>query len=153
MGLLWPLMGTPRAAKRLANTYRLIRASLDGPSLAAFVRANGSTGEYQAVLILLAILIGFPGLAGRAFRAALERPDGAWWRFVEDLAPESAANESATDEECQQWDRVRRGMRVIQPGCSIPDSMDLYRRWIPRVARYSFETELVENIGDGDISP
>jgi len=47
---LAPLVPTPRAAKRLLNLYRLVRARLSDSELDQFVRS----GEFQAVLVLLA---------------------------------------------------------------------------------------------------
>ena len=51
-------IGTPRLAKRFVNIYRLIRvraASLDG-DFSSFIRRD--TGDYRAVLTLLAIVVG-----------------------------------------------------------------------------------------------
>ena len=51
-------IGTPRLAKRFVNIYRLIRvraASLDG-DFSSFIRRD--TGDYRAVLALLAVVVG-----------------------------------------------------------------------------------------------
>lgn len=62
-GRLYPFVQTPRAAKRLANLYRLIRASLPPESLKLLV----DDGAHEIVLLLLAWLIGRPAQAVEIF--------------------------------------------------------------------------------------
>ena len=57
---LWPLMPSPRAVKRLSNVYRFVRAQVPPHELPSFTGESGPPGEYPAVLILLAVLIGLP---------------------------------------------------------------------------------------------
>jgi hypothetical protein len=68
---LAPLVPTPRAAKRLTNLYRLVRARLSAAELDQFVRS----GTFRSVLVLLA-------LHAESGAAAFERidaePDLAW---------------------------------------------------------------------------
>ena len=79
LGQLAELVPTPRAAKRLANTYRLLRAPLEQTALDALV-----TGEHRAVLTLLAALVGAPGAANQAFAALLaEPPEVQWTDFLD----------------------------------------------------------------------
>ncbi|MGH3860466.1 P-loop NTPase fold protein [Actinokineospora sp.] len=52
---LRPLLDTPRTVKKLINLYRLVRIGVPGPNLDRFVGQDG--GPYQAVLILLAIVL------------------------------------------------------------------------------------------------
>ncbi|WP_250556017.1 P-loop NTPase fold protein [Pseudonocardia lacus] len=54
-----PLIGTPRAAKRLVNLYRLIRAGLADDEVEAFV----AQAEFRTLLVVLAAQIGFPRAA------------------------------------------------------------------------------------------
>jgi hypothetical protein len=82
--VLAPLIPTPRIAKRLINTYRLLRASPTKPD--AFERRNGP-GQYQAVLLLLAIMNGFPSQAGVLFRELRQSSADTWPKFVDDLRP------------------------------------------------------------------
>jgi hypothetical protein len=72
MSGLAPLVSTPRAAKRLVNLYRLVRARLLDRDVDAFVASD----EYRAVLVLLAT-------AGEPGRADVELPD----RFYEQWLP------------------------------------------------------------------
>jgi hypothetical protein len=64
---------TPRAAKRFANIYRLIKAPLSPEDLVAFEGTAAKLGEFQAAMLLLAIMTGFPQLSARLFRA-LDNP-------------------------------------------------------------------------------
>jgi hypothetical protein len=57
MARLGPLLPTPRAAKRLVNLYRLVRIGIPDAQLAAFTGTDAG-GPYQAVQILLAVLVG-----------------------------------------------------------------------------------------------
>jgi hypothetical protein len=76
------MVQTPRAAKRLLNTYRLIRAGLDEADLHEFVHNGGASGQYQVALILLAVLIGFPELAGTLFDELLISRAASWEDFL-----------------------------------------------------------------------
>jgi WD40 repeat protein len=57
---------TPRAVKKFTNLYRLVRARLDERELDRFLDEEGEDiAEYQAVLMLLGVLIAFPEEAVR----------------------------------------------------------------------------------------
>jgi predicted nuclease with TOPRIM domain len=82
MKRLYGFLETPRAVKRFVNTYRLLRASLEPRELAQYVEPASSAPE--AVLVLLAVLTGFPELAERVFRALAMRPEtDAWAPFLD----------------------------------------------------------------------
>ncbi len=70
-GGLYSLVQTPRAAKRLANLYRLVRASLPDESLTALLE----DGAHEVVLLLLALLIGRPAAAVDTFTRVLAGGD------------------------------------------------------------------------------
>jgi hypothetical protein len=76
---------TPRAAKRFMNIYRLLRASVEEDERAAFVGGEKS-GKYQAAMVLLAILTGYPTEATEILGALVERePRINWWEFLASL--------------------------------------------------------------------
>jgi hypothetical protein len=58
MQSLASLIPTPRATKRFVNIYRLLRASVDDDERASFLESKAAL--YKAVLLMLAIQIGFP---------------------------------------------------------------------------------------------
>lgn len=69
MERLAPLIGrSPRAVKRFVNTYRLIRATVPAVELPKFTGTGDDTGEYPAVLLLLALIAGAPSCAPDFFQ-------------------------------------------------------------------------------------
>jgi peptidoglycan hydrolase-like protein with peptidoglycan-binding domain len=128
LGRLGSIVPTPRAAKRLMNIYRMLRVSVPDDELKAFHPDGG--GEYQAVVLLLGVLVGQPTQAEQIFKAVMASPDDAdLWQVLacfpdvhEQLAP------------------VRPHVRL---GLAAP-----YRRWAPRVSRFSFRLAAVLPIDD-----
>lgn len=86
MKQLHELIPSPRATKRFINIYRLIRASVDLDDKLRLEDFNGKDGpgKYRPVLLLLAILTGYPDQATEILRELLERahPE-TWWEFVD----------------------------------------------------------------------
>lgn len=123
------LVPTPRAAKRLVNIYRMLRVSVPDSELPAFLPRDAATatddGEYQAVILLLGILIGRPSVAQQLFNSLAGSSDESTvWQLL-DKFPELH----------QPLQRVRGHMTVSR--------IDAYRRWAPRVARFSFRTSTI----------
>jgi hypothetical protein len=59
-----PLMPrTPRSVKRFVNIYRLYKAALSTPALARFLGTPEHAGNFRAVQVLLAFVIGTPDFA------------------------------------------------------------------------------------------
>jgi hypothetical protein len=69
---------TPRAGKRLVNVYRLLRA-LIGPA----ARARLESGDYQTVLVQLALLSGFPEFGPVLFEMVRDANGADFWGLVE----------------------------------------------------------------------
>lgn len=92
---LWKLIPTPRAAKRMANVYRLLRVTVQPRDRDRWITPEG--GDYQAVQLLLAIVTGFPSLAVDIFPALEKTSSGSWPQFLEMLSPTAA--EDVVDEE------------------------------------------------------
>ncbi len=55
----------------LINIYRMIRSTQATGGSSHFLDLSTGTGDYQAILLLLAIVSGFPELAAPAFEALL----------------------------------------------------------------------------------
>jgi hypothetical protein len=51
---------SPRRLKRFVNSYRILKASLDNLQQETFVVKRGSSGEYRAAMVLLAIITAAP---------------------------------------------------------------------------------------------
>jgi hypothetical protein len=62
-----PLIGTPRAAKRLLNTYRLVRAGVPEAEWNAFKGDGNQRGEFRVAMLLLAGAAGYPAVAREWF--------------------------------------------------------------------------------------
>jgi hypothetical protein len=90
MKMLVRFVPTPRSAKRLANTYRLMRVLVTEDEAASFRPGRDDTGDYKIALTLLAILVGFPNQAALVFRQLLEAEDKNWPAFCARLAAKHA---------------------------------------------------------------
>ena len=117
LGKVGVLVTTPRTAKRLVNIYRMLRVSVPDSELEAFLPSGGN--EYQAVVLLLGILIGRPSLAHEVFQRLEASDVDDVWKVLAEFTDVYEALAS-----------IRSDIKVTQAG--------LYRRWIPRVARFSF---------------
>jgi hypothetical protein len=128
LGTLSALVPTPRATKRLANTYRLLRAPLEQGELDALV-----AGEHRAVLVLLAALVGAPGGAAAEVLTALlgEPPETTWDRFLTRVADAPVSTEAR---------RLAAALAAVSDHDLLEAPVERLQRWTPRVARYSFET-------------
>jgi hypothetical protein len=150
------LIPTPRAAKRYVNVYRLLRASL-AEDARKTLEQEGENRCYK-VLLLLAILTGFPQEGAVLLRELLERePDGNWWDFVDALASEyidavpkpnkpdgATAAQAENRQRAQRWEDLRGHLNGVRPeladllGDHLPCTE--FTAWARLVARYSFES-------------
>ena len=73
---LGALVGTPRAAKKLVNLYRLVRIGVPQPELTAFAGAPDSE-PYRAAALMLALVVGTPPLATAALTAVINAAPSA----------------------------------------------------------------------------
>jgi len=137
MTRLGPLLPTPRAAKRLVNLYRLVRIRIPEPELPSFV-GSGSHGPYQAVQILLALLVGSPAAAQRIFQRLMDSSPGSDLFTV--LADLAAATDSA---EHLEYARLSSQLATIAEGTALLTGVWEYQHWCPQLARHSFHTRTV----------
>jgi hypothetical protein len=120
LGRVGGIVPTPRAAKRLVNIYRMLRVSVRDDELEAFLPGGGS--EYQAVVLLVGILVGRPSQANEVFEKLRVAADTRnVWEVLGELK-----------DVCEPLATVRSHIQITQ--------VDPYRRWAPRVARFSFRT-------------
>ncbi|MFJ8915018.1 P-loop NTPase fold protein [Amycolatopsis sp. NPDC102389] len=119
---LAPLVRSPRAAKRLLNLYRLLRARFAGEDLAAFLADGDREAPFRAVLVLLAVHVGYPDAV-------------RWFASIEGTDPDDKAVEivsSMNDHELRP--KLERGLS----GEAWPLLAGSYQRWLPLVNRFSF---------------
>lgn len=146
--LVGPLLPTPRAAKKLVNLYRLIRIGVDEQDLGDFV-GDATGGQYQAVLLLLGILVGRPELARPLLAQLRTSPTADFSSLLRQLAdpqPAPTGGEDSSDE----WRQLADAVDTIrkEAGGQVIDDLAVYREWGPKVARFSFRTrDLLEDGG------
>ncbi|RSN41780.1 NTPase [Amycolatopsis sp. WAC 04197] len=119
---LAPLVRSPRAAKRLLNLYRLLRARFAGEDLADFLSDGDREAPFRAVLVLLAVHVGHPDAV-------------RWFASIEGTDPGDKAVEivsSMNDHELRP--KLERGLS----GEAWPVLAGSYQRWLPLVNRFSF---------------
>jgi len=97
-------------------------------------------GEYRIVACLLAIMTGFPAVSSRLFGALLSESDEVPWRdFSRRVRREVPAGPDAA-----QWARLGLALGTLDGKLDDSQTLEAFRRWVPRVARYSFETSRLE---------
>ena len=161
LGGLAPLVATPRAAKRLANLYRMVRASPDLVEPEPFLDGD----EYQVLAEMLAVVSAYPELFG-TMCGSRDRPttDGSeplmactssmtWASFVDGLAPIPIQEEGPaealfanrvcariTPYEVQRWRGLHEGL-TSEPlrGNRTPVAIERYQHWASVAAHFSFD--------------
>ncbi|WP_344441488.1 P-loop NTPase fold protein [Kitasatospora nipponensis] len=135
-----PLMvTTPRAVKRLANSYGLLtalrrdkreadRTEHDNPGASTVIDATSveepTTRPYRAGMVLLAALVAFPALGPalclHLHRQASETPDQTWTEFCTSLTPQpldrhwsNAAHPHMTTAQAKQWEALRQALESV----------------------------------------
>ena len=152
---LRPLVSSPRAAKRLMNTYRLIRATQHVGSRSRFLGRDGIPGNYQALLTLLAVAAGYPRVADRLLLALEDNPASkgisSWPDFVAALNPRGPTgpgplvpadlagqpSSAVTQAEAAEWASLYRALATTCQQNVLPD-LTSYQAWGPLAARFSF---------------
>src|ERR1700722_20328151 len=139
MARLGRLLPTPRAAKRLVNVYRLVRIGVRSADRAAFV-GDERGAPYQAVQVLLAILVGHPEFARRVFLLVLEITGGELRgeAFTDLVAVVETAGRSGGN--TQSFGVIHSLLVEIRRDSPLSVSMQECRRWCARLARFSFYT-------------
>ena len=138
MARLAPLVGTPRAGKKLANLYRLVRIRLPESELRGFIVDE----DYRRVQILPAIMVGEPAAAPAVFasiRAAAS--DG----LLLDAVRGGRVGASHVPDAAVSQDTVRGGVadRLAQILDSLQDDpvhVVGFQPWCALLERYSFHT-------------
>ncbi|HKS25655.1 MAG TPA: P-loop NTPase fold protein [Thermoanaerobaculia bacterium] len=132
MKQLFPLMPSPRAAKRFINVYRLIRARQDSYELGAFLAKK----EYEPLLLLLAIVTGYPVEATYLLQGLMDEATAktTWQAFLGEVHP-------PTDDGAQ-WQALLERLTGVHKACNLADdcAAELFVKWAPEVARYSFHS-------------
>jgi hypothetical protein len=141
-----PLIGTPRAAKRLVNLYRLIRAGLPDAEVSSFVEHR----RFWPLVIVLAAQVGFPRVSSELLTCLVDgaEPSDTITGRVRRV-PQRRRSESEED----QWDLLKAALLALcvddagKPVEEYDRPVSELREWIPRLRRYSFEGALAGEPG------
>jgi hypothetical protein len=154
MKQLFPLIPSPRAAKRFVNVYRLLRGISIGAERREMLEQG--RGGYREVLLLLAMITGYP-VEGSALMALLletEHPSpepGSWWTWLaqhrEGQPPANVmtgeadggvSTQVADDQpDPARWKEMLEKLEQTRSAATQLSCQGLVR-WAPVVARYSF---------------
>ena len=130
------LFQTPRAVKRLANTYSLIRVGVDKDEWTNYLGSHGSLGDYRVPLLLLAVTSAFPALA-RPWLLWLSDTTPIAWQ-LEDASVEALAAKHNHLTDHVDWERLQHCLNRLDLEGWPPPDREALDKWLPRVARYSF---------------
>jgi hypothetical protein len=141
MKALGSFIETPRSAKRLTNVYRLFRV-IEGED--RLLQSNG----FEPVLLLLALLIGFPRQGGDLLRAINGRQGAEEWAFFSQrLRPErrdpqgpfeNVAVKELSPHEAAEWARMADALQSVKAHLSGAGTLGHFKTWVPSVACYTF---------------
>jgi TIR domain/KAP family P-loop domain len=145
IGELTPLLGrSPRALKRFVNVYRLIKAGLYEEELDSFLNSKFGLPDYQVVLFLLAVDTGAPSISAKLFRR---------FRKIFDRHAQKSADSASMDfqwllsefkdDDSSDWLQVKSWLESRRETWGLKYSLRKIGGWIPRVARYSFQSRKI----------
>lgn len=121
-----PLFRTPRAVKRLANTYCLIRTGVEESYWDMFIGAGSwadDLPEYRYPLLMLAVAAACPALAREH-----------WFGRVIELKTWTPQISSPHPD----WDALMKALAEIEVQKFAPFDEEKIQYWLPLVKRYSF---------------
>lgn len=131
-----PLFQTPRAVKRLANTYCLIRVGIEESSWDDFLGVGWKSGTYRLPMLLLAVASSFPSLS-RPWLLWLREAERKSW-ILEEPDVDALSKKHADTTDAADWCLLASAMgKLNNQDWPRPDPKAL-EFWVPRVARYSF---------------
>jgi hypothetical protein len=143
---------TPRTVKKFTNLYRLFRVSLDEPSgqLDRFLNDDTDDApEFQAVLILLAMIIAFPEEASDfllglgSFAPGSSSKSRAWSEYLHPGETRPWSRERLHHVAPKPWSpELRWFLDAVTPTHDKAAlwTCEPFRRWALEVSRYSFAT-------------
>lgn len=168
LDLLGPplLVTTPRAVKRLANSYGLltaIRRDQRDHDLTEQYADTDTDGDvpyhpYRAGLVLLGALVAYPAF-GPALLLHLHHTaaDRTWQHYLDDLSPTkndtgwtNAADPAMTPVQAQQWQALVHALRQVTADAAehdlpLPEPVSAWQEWIVPVGRLSFPAGRIVN--------
>jgi hypothetical protein len=127
----YPLFRTPRAVKRLVNTYCLIRVGVDENAWQDFLGSEKSPeAEYRIPLLMMAVAAAYPGFASQWLRNVVA--EKGWMPAVEVGADGKGSHAQS------EWNQLTEKIREINASEFAPFDDATVRKWCPMVRRYFF---------------
>jgi KAP-like P-loop domain-containing protein len=154
LAALDPLIETPRAAKRVMNLYRMVRATRDLSDASRFLGDADEPGEHEAVALLLGVLTAHAHLFGRLLnteqddqcKGGLLRSTArtSWGEFVNDLEPirtedgwRNLVHGPLDRQDVATWTHLHTALTQIRPLVQL-DNIATYQAWAPRVRWFCY---------------
>ncbi len=139
---LYALIPSPRAAKRLVNVYRILKARVPLSDLPRFEGSEGFPGAFQVPMLLLAVVIHSPRWAAKHFPSLLaELP--SFDSVATGLL--TAASRGGDEDELSG---LASALQALVGASTFPTDVDLLRQWLPHVARYSFDMNPLSRVAE-----
>lgn len=129
-GKLHLFITTPRAAKRFTNIYRILKAAVPKQQLPTFEGSAELPGEYQIVMILLAILTGQPQHSFTWFSEIKQQA-------LKNKGIQQALSKLQSDEKLPK-ELNQKLLDLAKQNNHINDP-SILTKWLPLVSRFSFE--------------
>ena len=131
LGKVGGLITTPRTTKRFINTYRMVRVCAGDTDADKF--SPDGDGEYQAVIVLLAILMGCPDSKEIFDRIMNGSPDADVWTLIKTPRRTAAASKGPASQAGTEPD----AFKVLQELVDLSTAR-AFQRWIPLVSRFTY---------------
>lgn len=138
-----PLIRTPRSARRLINTYRLLRAGLRQEELDRL-----RSQDHGAVILQLAMLTAFPPQSADLLEQLVSSTHELPGTLIELIqshlrtgrSPNGRSLHQAPSVDLLAWRRLAAAVVRVIAETTVQGNIDVYQRWAPHVARFSFRT-------------
>ena len=130
---LHEFINRPRLAGRFVNIYRLLRARAADEQEDQVFAASSESIDYRVALLLLAINVGHPRLAGHVFHDLSHAKERSWREFVSAQRARADLSNDSRKAYGQLLDAIDR------LSVEMPEDLGDYTRWVQRVACFSFE--------------
>ena len=121
-----PLIRTPRAATRLLNTYRLVRAGVPAEEWETFRGDEETSGEFRIAMLLLAAAAGLPAKARE------------WFTRLRNADPTALFLSEIDDDRDRAWQKFKTVFDATFVSSPQTLTNELFSKWIDRVERFAF---------------
>lgn len=131
----YPLFRTPRAVKRLINTYCLIRVGVDATQWGQFLGSKAQPkAKYRIPMLMMAVAAAYPSLAVPWLQLVVE--NGTWVVAITEAG--IVSNHERTNNIQRQWDQLTAAITQMNAKEFAPFDTVLVLEWAPKVRRYVF---------------